>query len=855
MSKVVHSADQHTPVMRQYLSFKAQFPDTLLFFRMGDFYELFFDDARKVARLLNIALTKRGKSAGEPIPMAGVPYHAVDNYLAKLVRMGESIVICEQVGDPGTCKGPLERQVSRIITPGTITDEALMEDREDNLLASVHESRNRFGLSVLDLGSGRFSLLECEDIHALYSELNRIAPAELLCSNTCNILESLQKNYNLTCCEPWKFDHDSAVDRICSQFSVNDLAVFGCTNMSLAISAAGCLLDYACHTQQGELVHLQRPRIEQDQQYIIMDEVCRKNLELVRSVNGERNHTLKSAIDTTHTAMGSRLLTRWITQPIRDQAILKRRYSAVETLLYNRCFIDFIPAMQTMADIERISSRIALKSARPRDLVALRDSLAVLPEIRARLEQLDSPGLDELHHSLPDMTATYELLSEAVVDSPPVTLRDGGVINSGYDPELDEFRSLSDDATSYMQALEQRERDRTDITALKVGYNRVHGYYIEISRTQSHNIPEDYQRRQTLKSTERFITPELKEFEDKVLSARDKALAREKYLYTSLLDKLAEQLNDLQVAGAAIAQLDVLLCFSERAETLNLCKPDLVDRTGLNIINGRHPVVEQIQSGTFIGNDLELNQDRLMLIVTGPNMGGKSTYMRQSALIVIMAHMGCFVPADKAEIGPVDRIFTRIGASDDLAAGKSTFMVEMTETAYILDNASRNSLVLMDEIGRGTSTFDGLALAWACAEYLALTTGAMTLFATHYLELTSLANKLDGVNNVYLDVIEHQEKIVFLYRVKDGCANRSYGLQVASLAGIPVPVIEKARAQMTDMKQVPTTGSEPSTQTDLFHKTTALEDFLHTLDVDNITPKQALDALYEMKILMAQDKS
>lgn len=855
MSNVAPHADLHTPVMRQYLAFKKQYPDQLLFFRMGDFYELFYEDARKVARLLDIALTKRGKSAGEPIPMAGVPYHAVDNYLARLIRMGESVVICEQIGDPATCKGPVERQVARIITPGTVTDEALLEERKDNLLACVFALRKCYGLAVLDLGSGRFLLEECPDTTALLNELHRIAPAELLCDETADECEALRRLFTVTTCESWKFDRDSATERMKRQFGVHDPAVFDCAHLPLALRAAGCLLEYAAHTQRTDLLHIQPPRVEDREQHILMDNACRKHLELVESVNGETQHTLKAVMDTTHTSMGSRLLTRWLTQPIRSHDLLRLRYDAVQTLLGNRRYMDFIPAMQGMGDIERISARIALKSARPRDLTMLRDSLAVLPEIRHGLSGIDSPGLEQLCRMLPDMSEIHSLLAAALVEAPPVTVRDGGVIRAGYDADLDELRTLGEDATQYLQELEQQERERTGIGTLKVGFNRVHGYYIEISRAQSRTVPENYQRRQTLKSVERYITPELKAFEDRVLSAREKALAREKQLYNELLEKLNDYLVELQTTAAAIAELDVYLCFSERAESLNLSQPELVDDTGIHIVNGRHPVVEQIQCGTFIGNDLSLDRDRQMLIVTGPNMGGKSTYMRQCALIVILAHTGCFVPADRAVIGPIDRIFTRIGASDDLAGGKSTFMVEMTETAFILHNATANSLVLMDEVGRGTSTYDGMALAWAAAEFLARQSRAMTLFSTHYLELTALEQLLGNVANVHLDVVEHRDRIVFMYRVKPGSANRSYGLQVAALAGIPEAVIRHARERLEEMERRPEVGAVMTPQNDLFEPGSPVLDYLESLHPDQLTPKQALDALYEMQAMHKRENS
>ncbi len=853
MSQAVQSANQHTPVMRQYLSFKETYPDTLLFFRMGDFYELFYDDARKVARLLDITLTQRGKSAGEPIPMAGVPYHAADSYLAKLIKLGESVVICEQVGDPATTKGPVERKVARILTPGTVTDEALLQDREDNLLASVYESRKRFGLAILDLASGRFHLLECNDETDLHSELGRLNPSELLCIETQSFTGSLRQSFKLTHCEAWKFDHAAAIARLQKQYSVNDLSVFDCADLDLAICAAGALLDYAMHTQQNVLPHLQPPGIQQDSDFIRMDTNCRAHLELTRSSNTNNQHTLKNVIDTTRTAMGSRLLSRWLNHPLRDHNELRVRYDAVECLLHDRRFIDFIEVMEQIGDIERISSRIALNTARPRDLATLRDSLSVVPDIKVLLTSFDSPGLRQIHDELPDQGEVVELLSKAIIDAPPQTIRDGGVIEHGYDDRLDELRALSEHSNDYLQQLELRERKRTGIHTLKVGYNRVHGFYIETSRAQSHACPDDYQRRQTLKATERFITPELKQLEDKVLGARDRALALEKQLYAELLAKLGDKTGALQQTAALLARLDLLLCFSERAESLNLNKPSLHDGIGLSIVNGRHPVIEQVQSKTFIGNDLDMSEDCSMLIITGPNMGGKSTFMRQNALIVILAHIGCFVPADSAEIGNIDRIFTRIGASDDLASGKSTFMVEMTETAFILHNATRNSLVLMDEVGRGTSTYDGLALAWASAENLATLSGALTLFATHYQELTALANTIANVANVSMEVVEHQEKIVFMYRVKAGSASQSYGLQVAELAGVPVEVLNSARIKLEQMEKDVPVQTETCAQTDLFTRPDPLKSAVQALQPDNMTPKQALDSIYHLQSLIDND--
>ncbi len=854
------SPSRHTPVMQQYLGFKAQHPDRLLFFRMGDFYELFFDDAKKVSRLLDIALTARGKSAGEPIPMAGVPYHAVESYLAKLVRMGESIVICEQVGDPATCKGPVDREISRIITPGTITDEALLDDRKDNLLIAISRHNNFYGLASLELSTGHMGLMQLADSESLNSELARLQAAEILVNEDEKFLEELNlpQGQMISKRSALEFELKNAEQKLKDQFKVKDLTGFGCSDMKAAVKASGALLNYLDETQRSQLLHLQPPKVEEKNDCVIMDSVCRRNLELDQDINGARNHSLLNVLDTTKTNMGSRLLKRWIHRPIRDQKELNLRYAAVESLLHNRCFIDFLDPMQSLGDIERILTRISLKSARPNDLNSLKNSLAVLPEIKKLLSDIDSPLLTSLNESLSAFPELHALLNKAIIESPPMFIRDGGVIAKGYDSELDELRQLSEDASAFLDQLEKRERQRTGIQTLKVGYNRVHGYYIEISRSQSIEVPTEYHRRQTLKAAERFITPELKQFEDKILSAKERALSREKALYASLLDMLCEQLCELQLSSQQLAILDVLLCFSERAETLDFSKPELVSERGIMIEDGRHPVVEQIQTEPFIGNDLNIHQNRRMLIITGPNMGGKSTYMRQTSLIVILAHIGCYVPAKHAVIGPIDRIFTRIGASDDLAGGRSTFMVEMIEAANILNNATENSLVLMDEIGRGTSTFDGLALAIACAQHLANKIQCLTLFATHYFELTALSEQIDCIFNVHLDAIEHQDKIVFLHSVKDGSTNQSYGLQVAALAGIHEHIINNARSQLSTMESSHRIGNNNEQQqaalfnqqhveTKLCQQDDILRDTLHDLELDELSPKQALDVLYKLK--------
>jgi len=851
---------QHTPVMRQYLGFKSQHPDKLLFFRMGDFYELFYEDAKKAARLLDISLTSRGKSAGDPIPMAGVPYHAVDSYLAKLIKLGESVVICEQIGDPATSKGPVDREISRIITPGTITDEALLDQLSENLLGAIFEKSGKFGLATIDICSGRFVLMQLDNQEMLSSEIERLRPAELLICEDAELQHNIKTIRSITTRPDWHFDEESSVELLKKQFKVQDLSGFGCEDMPLAISAAGCLLQYTEETQRSALQHLQSISVEHQQECIVLDAVSRRNLELETDNEGTGKHTLLSVLKTTSTAMGGRLLSRWLHRPIRDLATLRFRHDAVASLLRNREFIHFHDCLRSMGDMERILARISLKSAKPRDLVQLRTTLAVLPELEKRLAEVDCPLLQELGNHLNDFPDLYDLLNDAIIESPPVTVRDGGVIAEHYDARLDELRQLSSEAGQFLLDLESREKKRTGISNLKVGYNRVHGYYIEMSRHQTGELPTEYRRRQTLKASERYITPELKNFEDKILSAQEKSLALEKQLYDELLDKLCERIKALQMCSAAVAEIDVLVCFAERAETLNLNQPTFKATQGISISAGRHLVVEQMQTETFIPNDLILNDECRMLIITGPNMGGKSTYMRQTALIVILAHIGSYVPAQSAELGPIDRIFTRIGAADDLAGGRSTFMVEMTETANILNNASQQSLVLLDEIGRGTSTYDGLALAWACAEYLAKNIGALSMFATHYFELTALPEQLHEVENVHLDAIEHGDKIVFLHTVKKGATNRSYGLQVALLAGVPQNIVSHAKQFLQEMEACQSLPNADKKQDDMFTEKqdglgeTGQDDpllnELTNLDPDSLSPKAALDILYKLKSLL-----
>ena len=844
----------HTPMMQQYLRIKAEHPSMLVFYRMGDFYELFFDDARKAARLLDITLTARGHSAGEPIPMAGVPYHAAEGYLAKLIRLGESVAICEQVGDPATSKGPVERKVARIITPGTVTDEALLEERRDSVLAAIHRQGDRIGIATLDLSSGQFCVQELAGLQAARDELERIKPAELLQSEGLDWSAINQGRGGVRTQPPWYFDTATAERLLTSQFNTRDLAGFGCENMPVAIAAAGCLLQYARDTQRTALPHIRALRVEQREDSLILDAASRRNLELETNLRGGHEHTLAWVIDRTATPMGSRLLRRWLNRPLRDHALLRQRHHAVATFFDQNAYRDLHGALRNIGDIERILARVALKSARPRDLVQLRCALGHLPTLRFDLQKFDSPLIASLTDRIAEHEDIHTLLGRAIDASPSNLLREGGVIATGFDAELDELRGLAQNAGNYLLELEARERSRSGIANLKVNYNRVHGYYLEVSRHHAQSVPDDYIRRQTLKGVERYITPELKAFEDKALSARERSLARERILYDGVLDSLLPHLQLLQQTAAALAEVDVLTNFAERADTLNFNAPELVATPSLCIEAGRHPVVEATLAQPFVANDINLSAEQRMLVVTGPNMGGKSTYMRQIALITLLAHIGSFVPAKRAEIGPIDRIFTRIGAADELASGRSTFMVEMTETATILNNATSYSLVLMDEVGRGTSTFDGLSLAFACAEHLAKKIRAFTLFATHYFELTSLAETEEGVANAHLDAIEHGDSIIFLHAVKPGPANQSYGLQVAALAGVPRHVVDNARQRLRLLEHRAQQQAMPVAQLPLFQAQlppSELEKALTALDVDALSPRQALDALYHLKCLQS----
>jgi len=844
-------------MMQQYLRIKAQHPDMLLFYRMGDFYELFFDDAEKAARLLDITLTTRGASAGEPIRMAGVPYHAVEQYLARLVRLGESVVICEQVGDPATSKGPVERQVSRIVTPGTLTDAALLDDKRDNLLLCVWTATGKIGLAWMSLSAGRFRVLETPRAN-LATELERLQPAEILLAEGTSFPEIEQRGYAIKHVPARQFAVAAAQAALCRHFGIGSITAFGLDGFEPAIAAAGVLLDYVRTTQLNAVAHVQGIEAEHDGVFVRMDAATRRNLEISETIRGEPAPTLLALMDTCVTNMGSRWLRRALHEPLRDNAAIRQRLGAIALLAGEAgsgpCH-RVRDALNRIADVERITARIALRSVRPRELAGLRDALLRLPAIRQTLTGLDAPALADIDQRLDIDPAIGEQLAAALKPEPAAVLRDGGVIADGYDTELDELRAIQANCGEFLLALETRERSRTGISNLKVEFNRVHGFYIEVSRANAERVPDDYRRRQTLKNAERYITPELKTFEDKALSAQDRALAREKVLFDALLDTLAERLSALHRLADALATLDALACLAERAIALDWTMPELRDESMLEIDAGRHPVVEA-QVPDYIANDTRFGAERRLLLITGPNMGGKSTYMRQVALVVLLARVGSFVPARRAVIGPIDQIFTRIGASDDLAGGRSTFMVEMTESANILRNATDTSLVLMDEVGRGTSTFDGLALAWAIARHLIEVNRSFCLFATHYFELTRLAVDYATVANVHLDAVEHKDRIVFLYAVREGPASQSYGIQVAQLAGVPAGVIRSARRYLVKLESE---GTAAAPQLDLFkapaepppeaaepHVVLAA---LREADPDALTPRAALDLVYRLRKL------
>ena len=855
--------------MQQYLRIKSRHPDVLLFYRMGDFYELFYDDARRAAALLDITLTTRGQSAGQPIPMAGVPCHSAESYLARLVRKGESVAICEQMGDPAKSKGPVEREVVRIITPGTVTDDALLEERQETLVAAAARDGDRFGLAWLDLAAGRFTVLESSGRNVLAAEIERLKPAELLIPEGTVEEDVRRAGTALRSRPPWNFELASASRLLTDQLGTLDLKGFGADELPLAICAAGALLQYVRDTQKTSLPHIRGLHVEERTDALIIDAATRRNLELDASFTGREDATLFAVLDQCVTSMGSRQLRRWLNRPLTHHESLRARYQALGALIDGRRFEGVREHLRGVGDVERILARVALRSARPRDLTQLRASLAMIPALKLVLREIDSPLVSEIAGRIGEHGEIVNLLGKAIAEDPSTFVRDGDVITAGYDAELDELRNISTHTDEFLLELEQRERERSGIAGLKLGYNRVQGFFIEISRKDAERAPKDYVRRQTVKSAERFITAELKTFEDRVLSAREKALAREKEIYEEILTRLTGSLAPLQATATALSELDSLAALAERACALQWTAPQLVSGPVLEIEGGRHPVVERFASTPFVPNDLKLDSARRMLIITGPNMGGKSTYMRQAALITILAHLGSYVPADRAVIGPIDRIFTRIGAADDLAGGRSTFMVEMTEAANILHNATARSLILMDEIGRGTSTFDGLSLAWAMAHHIATQVRSFTLFATHYFELTSLATEVEGCANVHLDATEHGDGIVFLHAVKEGPASRSYGLQVAQLAGVPRDVIGQARRYLEALesqrdrsegsgrdrqdgekaqKELPLFAAAP-----LDSPPDPVREALVALDPDEMTPKAALEALYRLRRLLDRD--
>jgi DNA mismatch repair protein MutS len=851
---MVQDFARHTPMMQQYLSIKAEHPDKLVFYRMGDFYEMFFDDALRAAPLLDITLTSRGASAGTPIPMAGVPYHAAESYLAKLIRQGESVAICEQIGDPATAKGPVERKVTRIVTPGTVTDASLLDAKRESLLVCVHAVGQRAGAAWLDLAGGSLTIADVA-LPQLASLLERIAPSELLHPDGFAIATAA--GVPARALSAWQFDADTAVRRLCEQLGTRDLAGFGAEEAPLGTAAAGALLHYARSTQQGTLTHVRALHVEHAGLHLLMDAATRRNLELTATLRGESAPTLLSLLDTCTTAAGSRLLRHWLANPLRAQEAAAARQEAIAAIAADTVRARRITAdLKNTVDVERIASRIALASARPRDLSGLRTTLDSLPSLATLASGCSVRLIADVVSGLAVDNRWSQLLHAAIAAEPAPMVRDGNVIAAGHDAELDELRAIQDNCGTYLVDLEARERARTGIASLKVEYNRVHGFYIEVSHAHTQRIPDDYRRRQTLKNAERYITPELKAFEDKALSANERALAREKLLYDALLADLAPAISALQAAARALATLDVLVTHAIAVAKLRWTRPVLDAQPGIEIRGGRHPVVET-QVEHFIANDLTLAPSQRLLIITGPNMGGKSTYMRQTAVIALLAYCGLFVPAAAARIGPLDALYTRIGAADDLAGGRSTFMVEMTEAAAILNRATPQSLVLIDEIGRGTSTFDGLALAWAIARELVLNNRSLTLFATHYFELTALPSELEGCANAHFDAVLHKDTIVFLHAVAEGPANQSYGLEVAKLAGVPAAAVRQARAFLARLDQF---SVKRDAQADLFGagapsaveappRDAALLDRLAALDPDALSPRDAHAALYELKRL------
>jgi DNA mismatch repair protein MutS len=851
--KLEAPASAHTPMMQQYFALKAQYPDMLLFYRMGDFYEMFYGDAERAAKMLDITLTTRGQSAGAPVRMAGVPFHSIEQYLGKLVKLGESVAICEQIGDPATSKGPVERKVMRVVTPGTLTDAALLAASRENLLAAVHIAGDVAGIAWIALASGRLTITEVPRAR-LGPEIERLQPAEILLAHEAEL--PLAGRIAVKRLETWQFDAGNAQRDLARQFGTTDLSGYGAEGMDAAIGAAGALLAYCRHTQQSTLPHVTGLRVERESEFVLMDAPTRRNLEITETLGGAESPTLFSLLDRSATSMGSRRLRHWLHHPLRDTSVLVRRQDVISALLDPHSALRFprlAELFSAWSDVERITARVALRTARPRDLSGLRDTLATLPDLHAALAASGQQGLEEHVRALAPADEIHARLAATLKDEPAAVVREGGVIRDGCDAELDELRAIQNDCSAFLLDMEKRERERTGIPNLRVEFNRVHGFYIEVTQSNVERVPVEYKRRQTMKNAERYITPELKAFEDKALAAGERALAREKVLYDALIDELNGHLPRLQSIADAAAELDGLAALAASAEALDLSRPRFSTEDRIDIEAGRHLVVES-QIDDFIPNDTSFTRSRQLLLITGPNMGGKSTYMRQVAQIALLAHCGAYVPAKAATLGPIDRIFTRIGASDDLAGGRSTFMVEMTEAASILNNATPRSLVLVDEIGRGTSTFDGLALAYAIARHLAETTRCYTLFATHYFELTQLAGSVPNVANVHLDAVEHKDRIVFLHRLESGPADRSYGIHVAHLAGIPKEVVRAARRHLAELEKQLRPASE---QADLFAAASApqpvaedaLREALDAITPDELSPKEALEALYRLKKL------
>ena len=830
--------NSHTPMMQQYLKIKSQHPDQLLFYRMGDFYELFYDDAIKASQLLNINLTARGHSAGEPIPMAGVPHHAAQSYLSRLIKLGESVVICEQISKPGETKGPIERAVTRIITPSTITDDALMDAEKNNYLMVIDGQKGNYQAAYCDLSRGHFCTCIFNTLNDLMAEITRLNPSEVLINEQLTA-PSLQALNHLQKRPSWEFDPKTAFKILCQHFNTIDLKGFGIESNNPTLGVAGCLLQYLQFTQRQQLSPIKRIEFIAKHHWIEIDSNTQSHLNLLHHPT-DRRASLIYHLDQTKTAMGARLIRRWLTRPSQSQATASQRHLLIKHLMNTHGLSELKALLQPIADLERINTRIGLNNAQPRDITLLRDSLNAAPALKSWIAQIDHAQWQNIADEIHEQEALADLLNRALNENPPALARDGGIIQDGFDEELDHWRKFTENSQSALLALEKEEREKLGSKKLKIGYNRVHGYYIEISRSENIDIPTEYVRRQTLKNAERFITPALKQFEESALSSQTKALQRERLIFEEILAACKQVESSIQSTAHAIATVDGIYSLAVVAYNHDWCEPQFCSNKHIAIIDGRHPVVEYKNPSLFVPNHCELTQEQSMLLITGPNMGGKSTYMRQNALIVILAYMGSYVPAASCTLGPIDRIFSRIGASDDLASGQSTFMVEMSETANILHHATEHSLILMDEIGRGTSTYDGLSLAKATAEYIAKKIHAFCLFATHYFELTSLESELPEIANVHLDATEHQGQLIFLHQLKKGSANRSYGIQVAQLAGLPYEVTQNAKATLQWLSQASGDQSIQPTSSNFNHP--ILEE-IENIRIDDLSPKQAWELI------------